>query len=112
MTCRKSILYDKRTSSIFTEKDNIIEIDDDQHKLGRCEKMQILKKHMPNDMLSKKQIEEILQVNTYFLLLCKISAQMEDKSFVKLKRNFANQIKLFRTKLKSTSSTTNKSNVL
>ncbi|XP_078311311.1 uncharacterized protein LOC144618650 [Crassostrea virginica] len=103
MTCRKQILYDTRTKGLFDVKENIVDIDDDHHKLNHDEKMQIFKKYMPGDTFSKNQIENILRIETYFPLLCKLSSEMKDKSMDNIKHVFtspeqivSNEIKEYR----------------
>ncbi|XP_078311391.1 uncharacterized protein LOC111135134 [Crassostrea virginica] len=103
MTCRKQILSDSRTSGLFVEKDNIIEIDDVNNNLCEDEKLQIFLKRMPNYNFTRHQMEELLSVKTLFPLLCKLSAYEKDKSFNNIKHVFTNpdgiiskQIKEFR----------------
>ena len=100
MTCRKQILNDSRTKGLFAEKKNIIDIDDDQYKLSRDEKMQIFKKYMPGDTFSTDQIEKILKIKTSFPLSCKLSSEMKDKSIDNLKRVFTNPDEIVSNEIK------------
>ncbi|XP_078311884.1 uncharacterized protein LOC144618852 isoform X2 [Crassostrea virginica] len=101
MTCRKQILYDSRTSGLFQEeKQSIIEIDDDNHKLSPDEKIKIFKKYISGDNFSTDQIETVLKVDIYFPLLCKLFIQMKDRSFDNLKSVFINPHKIIEKEIK------------
>nr|XP_022301168.1 uncharacterized protein LOC111109381 [Crassostrea virginica] len=75
LTCRKCIVFDTRVKGLFEERSNIVVIDDDKNKLSDSEKCQILQNFTNHKGISKETIKEILKVETYFPLLCKMFAR-------------------------------------
>ena len=74
LSCRKCIVFDTRVKGLFEERSNIVMIDDIQNKLTESEKIQILKNYTDYRGISEETTKEILKVETYFPLLCKLFA--------------------------------------
>nr|XP_022286571.1 uncharacterized protein LOC111099549 isoform X2 [Crassostrea virginica] len=74
VTCRKSILHDVRVNRLFLLKEESIVciVDENQNKLNDQEKKEIFKKHNPNTDLNVMVLNDILKIETYFPLLCKL----------------------------------------
>ncbi|XP_078312031.1 uncharacterized protein LOC111136086 [Crassostrea virginica] len=72
LSCRKSVLFDPRADDFFKETRNIIDINEKHIKLSKEEKRLMLDKHLFNVQPTKDDFEKILQIDTYFPLLCKI----------------------------------------
>ena len=77
LSCRSIILHDARVQQLEhfrKDNSNVMIIDERRYKLGENEKRQIFKKHNPHIQI----IEQILQINAYFPLLCNLFAKKED----------------------------------
>ena len=74
LSCRRCIVFDTRVKGLFEELSNIVVIDDIQNKLTDSEKIQILKNFTDFKGISEETTKEILKVETYFPLLCKLFA--------------------------------------
>nr|XP_022289409.1 ankyrin repeat and KH domain-containing protein mask-like isoform X2 [Crassostrea virginica] len=74
ITCRKSLLENAKIQGIFKTRWNVIIIDDNEYRLNTDEKRQMLKINNPNQAFSEKDMIEILKIETFFPLLCKLSA--------------------------------------
>ncbi|XP_052695974.1 uncharacterized protein LOC128174462 [Crassostrea angulata] len=72
ISCRNYILFDDKVKGVLQEKTNIVDIEDGRYKLTNEEKRSIWNKYMPNDKLSKEDFTEILNIEAYFPLLCKL----------------------------------------
>lgn len=72
LTCRKYILSDDRVKGLLKEKSYIVDINDEQLKLDSHEKQNIWNSYSSNQKLSKEEFEELVQIEAYFPLLCKL----------------------------------------
>ena len=79
VTCRKSILDETRVQALhLLTGSNVVVIDENQNKLSDLEKRQIFKMHNPKENVSEIILREILKIDTYFPLLCKLFANKKD----------------------------------
>lgn len=85
MSCRKYILYDHQVTGFLKDGANIVDISNDQLKLRKNEKEEILSKYALNKNLSTKVFTEIIETEAYFPLLCKLCSSKEYKEHEKLK---------------------------
>ena len=76
ITCRKSLLGNTEVQGIFKKRTNVIIIDDNEYMLNTGEKRQMLK----INNFSEKDMIEILKIETFFPLLCKLYANDEKHS--------------------------------
>nr|XP_034321896.1 uncharacterized protein LOC105338389 isoform X2 [Crassostrea gigas] len=103
ISCRKYILFDNKVEGVFEEKTNIVNIDDVQNKLSNEEKLCILNKYLPNADISKEDSAEILKIEAYFPLLCKLCSGNKEyqrdgyKFFKEPRKVVEKQIRCFRT---------------
>eukprot|EP00105_Crassostrea_gigas_P037644 XP_019921792.1 PREDICTED: uncharacterized protein LOC109618466 [Crassostrea gigas] len=72
MSCRSHIMCDARLTRYLANEPNVVNIDDKETKLSVQEKRQILTNYTPNVNLSDEDCSKILEVETYFPLLCKL----------------------------------------
>ena len=75
LTCRKCIVFDTRVKGLYEERSNIVVIDNDKNKLSDSEKCQLLQNFTDYKGISKETTKEILKVEPYFPLLCKLFAR-------------------------------------
>nr|XP_022290106.1 uncharacterized protein LOC111101793 [Crassostrea virginica] len=78
LTCRTSILSDRKVKGLFEKKENIVIVDEEENKLGDEEKRQIFKKHNPKAEIIEIDLDEIVKTEELFPLLCKFFAKFED----------------------------------
>ncbi|XP_052680244.1 uncharacterized protein LOC128161019 [Crassostrea angulata] len=78
MSCRNHIIYDNRLARYLVNQSHIINIDNSKHKLSVNEKRQILKQYTLNMNLSDKECDKIVEVESYFPLLCKLYSSNEE----------------------------------
>ncbi|XP_065924639.1 uncharacterized protein [Magallana gigas] len=78
MSCRSHIIRDARLTRYLVNQSNVVNIDDKETKLSVKEKRQILTKYMSNVNLSDEDRCKILEVETYFPLLCKLYSSKEE----------------------------------
>ncbi|XP_078310484.1 uncharacterized protein LOC144618403 [Crassostrea virginica] len=71
LSCRKSVFLDQRADEFFKEKRTIIDIEKSDIKLNKEEKILMLEKHLSTDKPTQKEIDQILETDMYFPLLCK-----------------------------------------
>ena len=74
VTCRKSLLENTKVQGIFKKRSNSVVIDDNEYKLNADEKRQMLKIYNLNQAFSEKDLIKMLKIETFFPLLCKLSA--------------------------------------
>ena len=79
-SCRKTVLFDPRADDFFKETRNIIDINEGHIKLSKKEKRLMLDKHLVDVQPTKDDFEKILQIDTYFPLLCKICSSKPKQS--------------------------------
>lgn len=72
ITCRKYILNDDRVKGLLKEKAYTVDINDEQLKLDNQEKQDIWNSYSSNKKLSKEELTELVQIEAYFPLLCKL----------------------------------------
>lgn len=72
MSCRKGVLSDKKVKGLITDASNIIDINTDCCKLTENEKENILKIYKIDETFSQEECAEIVQIEEYFPLLCKL----------------------------------------
>lgn len=72
MSCRTIIFSDKKVDGLFRDKPNIVVVDIEQYKLNEDEKRSILKKYKIDEKLSEEDCAEIVEIEKYFPLLCKM----------------------------------------
>uniref|UniRef100_A0A8W8LMT3 DZIP3-like HEPN domain-containing protein n=1 Tax=Magallana gigas TaxID=29159 RepID=A0A8W8LMT3_MAGGI len=78
MSCRNHIIYDNRLARYLVNQSHIINIDNSKHKLSVNEKRQILKQYTSDMNLSDKECDTIVEVESYFPLLCKLYSSNEE----------------------------------
>lgn len=71
MSCRASVLSEYRLQRLINER-GIVQVDIGKHKLTKYEKIQVLHKYKSDTNLSEGEIDEIVQAEAYFPLLCKL----------------------------------------
>lgn len=71
LSCRKCVQMDKRVKGLFKNESNIVDIDADDCKLRDDEKLKIWNKYK-SDNISYKYLTEIMKIDAYFPLLCKL----------------------------------------
>ncbi|XP_078311621.1 uncharacterized protein LOC144618795 isoform X2 [Crassostrea virginica] len=79
-SCRKTVLFDPRADDFFKETRNIIDINEGHIKLSKKEKRLMLDKHLVDVQPTQDDFEKILQIDTYFPLLCKICSSKPKQS--------------------------------
>lgn len=99
MSCRKYILYDHRVTGFLKDRANIVDISNDQLKLSKNEKEEILSKYALNKNLSTKVLTEIIETEAYFPLLCKLCSSREYKEREKL-RFFTRPVEVLKKEIK------------
>ena len=72
LSCRSSVFLDQRADEFFKEKRKIIDIDQSDIKLNKEEKILMLEKHLSTDKPTQEEINQILETDMYFPLLCKM----------------------------------------
>ena len=72
MSCRKSILLDKRVGGFFKDKLKQIDINDSHCKLTTEEKEKMFQKHLSDKKEAKELFAKICDTEIYFPLLCKL----------------------------------------
>lgn len=76
MSCRKHIFSDKKVKGLFCDVLDIVldivDIDIEQNKLNKDEKRNILKSYNIDEKLSEEDCAEIVEIEDYFPLLCKL----------------------------------------
>lgn len=70
LTCRTYIVFNPDVKGLFQEKSNIVVVDDEQNKLIYSEKRDIFRKYTKIDGISEETLDKVLQIETYFPLLC------------------------------------------
>uniref|UniRef100_A0A8W8IKD2 Novel STAND NTPase 3 domain-containing protein n=1 Tax=Magallana gigas TaxID=29159 RepID=A0A8W8IKD2_MAGGI len=78
MSCRSHIICDARLTRYLNNQSNVVNIDDKENKLSIQEKRQILTKFTSNVKLSDEDCSKILEVETYFPLLCKLYSSNDE----------------------------------
>uniref|UniRef100_A0A8W8LEM8 DZIP3-like HEPN domain-containing protein n=1 Tax=Magallana gigas TaxID=29159 RepID=A0A8W8LEM8_MAGGI len=78
MSSRNHIIFDTRVKHNLVNQSHIVNIDDDKYKLSVNEKRQILAIYTSDMNLSDKDCDEIVEVERYFPLLCKLYSSKED----------------------------------
>lgn len=99
MSCRKYILYDHQVTGFLKDGANIVDISNDQLKLSKNEKEEILSKYGLNKNLSTKVLTEIIETEAYFPLLCKLCSSKEFKEHEKL-RFFSRPVDVLKKEIK------------
>lgn len=87
MSCRASVLSEYRLKRLIKEA-GIVQVDIGKNKLTEPEKKQMLDKYKSETNLSESEIDEIVQTEAYFPLLCKL--------YFRYKENQQHGIKFFR----------------
>ena len=82
LTCRRSIVSDKRAAGFFEQKlgevgineQKLVKIDinDDHYKLSTEEKKTMFNKYMPDAKPTKEEYSKMFENDMYFPLLCKL----------------------------------------
>ncbi|XP_034301452.2 ankyrin repeat domain-containing protein 50-like [Magallana gigas] len=78
MSSRNHIIFDTRVTHNLVNQSHIVNIDDDKYKLSVNEKRQILAIYTSDMNLSDKDCDEIVEVEMYFPLLCKLYSSKDD----------------------------------
>lgn len=99
MSCRKYVLTDDRVKGMFSDTPYIVDIGKDHCKLSEYEKRRILNSHTSNLNLSEKDCAEIVKVDTYFPLLCKLYATKKTYQNEKV-RFFKKPVKVFQEEIR------------
>ncbi|XP_061193926.1 uncharacterized protein LOC133202172 [Saccostrea echinata] len=71
VSCRRSVMNDKRLEGILKKDSNIVEIDSEKWKLSEEEKRQILNKYCQHMDISEGNVREMIKTEAYFPLICK-----------------------------------------
>lgn len=106
MSCRKHIMNDIKVKGLLKDKSHIVDLSNDNFKLSIKEKENIWKKYDVDKTVSRKELEEIIQTETYFPLLCNLyftnRANIKDKlRFFKTPVElFEREIQIFRKSCK------------
>ncbi|XP_065938638.1 uncharacterized protein [Magallana gigas] len=107
MSCRNHIISDNRLTPYLVNLSHIININDNKHKLSVNEKRQILKQYTSDMNLSDKECDKIVEVESYFPLLCKLYSSNEEYKnkgvgfFTEPKTRLKEEVEGFRNKDKS-----------
>lgn len=72
VTCRRNVLSNSTVKGILSDKSNIVDISCHQYAFSSSEKRQILNRHTSNMNLTEEECVEILKIEKYFPLLCKL----------------------------------------
>lgn len=72
ISCRKLILSDKRVKRLISDTSNVVDINSDFCKLTEDEKKCILETYKIKEKLPKEDCAEIVKIEEYFPLLCKL----------------------------------------
>lgn len=72
MSCRTYIMNDDRVKGLLNDKAHIVDLSNDNLILSTKEKENIWNKYDVEQTVSRKELEEICQTETYFPLLCKL----------------------------------------
>ncbi|XP_052704012.1 uncharacterized protein LOC128180166 [Crassostrea angulata] len=78
MSCRNHIISETRLTRFNVYQSHIVDIDDNKNKLTVEEKRQILRTYKIDKNLSDEDCDKIVEVETYFPLLCKLYSNKED----------------------------------
>lgn len=100
MSSRKYILNDAKVKGLLKVKSNIVDISNDQLKLSRNEKEEILNKYSLNKNVSREEFLKIIQTEAYFPLLCKLCFSKKIKEH-KMLRFFTEPVKVFEDEIKA-----------
>lgn len=98
ISSRKIVLFDKRVTGILRDESKIIDIDN-QWKLSHYEKRLIWNKHTSNKNISEEEFAEIVEIETYFPLLCKLWSKNIHKPKHELRLFFKEPLKVFKDEL-------------
>ncbi|XP_078311433.1 uncharacterized protein LOC144618711 [Crassostrea virginica] len=74
LSCRRLVFFDERAGEFLKEKRKIIKIDESDIKLNKEEKILMLDKYLSMDKPTQEEIDQILETDMYFPLLCKMSS--------------------------------------
>ena len=80
MSCRKVIFSDKKVKGLFRDVSNVVDINFDQNKLNEDEKRSILKSYKIDEKLSEEECAEIVKIEEYFPLLCKLYSRNNESN--------------------------------
>nr|XP_034330656.1 uncharacterized protein LOC105344498 isoform X23 [Crassostrea gigas]XP_034330657.1 uncharacterized protein LOC105344498 isoform X23 [Crassostrea gigas] len=78
MSCRNYIISESRITHYLVQHSDIVDINNDQHKLSKQEKIQILNIYMSSLNLSKEECNRIVKTERYFPLLCKLYSEKKE----------------------------------
>eukprot|EP00105_Crassostrea_gigas_P032335 XP_011455301.2 PREDICTED: uncharacterized protein LOC105347792 [Crassostrea gigas] len=78
MSCRNHIISDSRVARYLVNQSAIVDIDNEKYKLSVDEKRHILTKYKLNMNLFDDDCNEIVKVERYFPLLCKLYTSKEE----------------------------------
>ncbi|XP_065928868.1 uncharacterized protein [Magallana gigas] len=80
MSCRKFIFSDKRVKGLVPDVSNVVDINSGQYKLNEGEKRSILKSYKIDEKLSEDECDEIVKIEEYFPLLCKLYSRNNESN--------------------------------
>lgn len=100
MSCRKYILSDDKVKGLLKNESTIVDITCNQFKLSYEEKEKIWRKHALDEDVSKEELKQIVQTETYFPLLCKLYVHHKINKKEKL-RFFKAPVELFEEELRN-----------
>lgn len=89
MSCKKHIMNDSKVKGLLKDKSHIVDLSNDNFKLSIKEKENIWKKYDVDKTVSRKELDEIIQTETYFPLLCKL--------YFNNRTNINDKLSLFKT---------------
>lgn len=98
LSCRKYILNDDRVKGLLKESSGIININSDQFKLTDEEKKRIWSKY---SKLPQEQCADILNIDEYFPLLCKLYYQCRRNQTERLRDFFTEPVDIVQNEIKS-----------
>lgn len=78
ISCRRYILLDSRLKGPLKDKKARVDVNDDQFKFSKEEKRQIFEIYKVNLDFTEEESDEILQIEAYFPLLCKLYSSKKE----------------------------------
>lgn len=99
ISSRKLVLFDKRVTGILRDESKIINLEDNKWKLNHHEKRLIWNKHTPYMNLSEEEFATIVEIDTYFPLLCKLWSRNKRRPRHELRQFFKEPLKVFKDEL-------------
>lgn len=106
LSCRKCVQSDERAMGLFKNRSIIVDIDAEDSKLSDDEKLKIWNKHKSDNTSIKIDLTEIIKIDAYFPLLCKLFFSDEENQkkglqfFKKPVKVYKDEIEYYKTSSK------------